>query len=416
MGKSHSKRKEKQNYQPKEAIQAKKDIELLLSNFTAENSLNGEFKIEKRTEINQQLLKASLEEMKDNETFKKYNTYHMIHAKMPMFTISKTKINETGYGPYPNYYDIYGRQTSDDKIKQILTLYISVDIVPTILEYLGHIYGEYLFTLKKMGEYAPTLTETEWFIGDMLMIHNTYSEKSGEDNYIKYTDKYDKQLVMYIGWIIHHLGTYNRWNIDIHCLGGGINFNFNEFMQYEIGGEIRPPKPPKETICIVGNCLVLMESGCKYAKDIRAGDIVRTLNGSLVKVLCTVTQIINDYIKVCKIGECYVTPKHPIRIIGDKSNKWNIPMNMDNIQCIEMYVNQINNFILESQHSVIVDNVECITLAHMSSDPVIKHHVWGTNIIITILKSIPSYPDVIIDDTTQIQSLFQQHKCNLEYN
>eukprot|EP01083_Nonionella_stella_P222068 792761_1 len=74
-----------------------------------------------RTEINLERLKNNLEKMKDNPTFQKYNTYQMICDKLPIYVISKRKLEHKDgyyggyYGP-PTYYDIYGEYTSNDKL------------------------------------------------------------------------------------------------------------------------------------------------------------------------------------------------------------------------------------------------------------------------------------------------------------
>ena len=44
---------------------------------------------------------------------------------------------------------------------------------------------------------------------------------------------------------------------------------------------------------------------------------------------------------------------------------------------------------------MVVDGVECITLAHeMRSPAVLRHPVWGTKIVHDHLKQQPGYPDV----------------------
>ena len=128
---------------------------------------------------------------------------------------------------------------------------------------------------------------------------------------------------------------------------------------------------------------------------------------------CTVTQIIGDVIGVCKLGEygkCYLTPEHPYReILGDTDKGWKIPY-IDKGECVEkMYVDQVNNFVLEGpEHHVVCDNVECITLSHLFDDPVVKHPVWGTEIIHEYLKSLPMYPDVVIQGSLNDNELFDQ--------
>ena len=95
-------------------------------------------------------------------------------------------------------------------------------------------------------------------------------------------------------------------------------------MRYEIEGTPRPPRPERDTICIVGDCLILMGDGSeKRARDIRAGEFVKTFDGESAEVVCSITQRINDVIDICKISEdLYITPEHPIR---DEYGKWIIP-------------------------------------------------------------------------------------------
>eukprot|EP01083_Nonionella_stella_P175145 609049_1 len=237
------------------------------------------------------------------------------------------------------------------------------------------------------------------FVADALTITSTCSEKSGSGCVIKVGQQYNKRLLMYVAWIIHTISsTQSRFGGRIFWR---VSFNYYAFMRYEILGEERPPPKKRENVCIVGDCLVLMASGVKAAKDIRAGDMVQTSNGCLAEVMCTVTQRIEDVIQICKIGECYVTPEHPIRMSG--SNEWIVPYEV--VGCMEMYVDQINNFVLKSEHHVIVDNVECITLGHGFEDPVVKHPVWGTEVVSRFLESFPSFPDVVINDRLRVKYL-----------
>eukprot|EP01083_Nonionella_stella_P017440 48799_1 len=341
-------------------------------------------------------LQASLEGLKYHETFGACDTYQMVRAKTPRFVISKRKIDETVNHHYfgsPSYYDVYGHHGLNDEIKIILISYISSDISDIILQYCGD--GELLFSAKMYSSGYMTLSTTTLVIGDALTIDCTYSEKSGKHDSIKMNDKYDKRFHMYLVWIANELSQYEQ-GIFRSWL-----FNFHAFMRYEMSGQQRPQR---RSICVVGECLVSMDSGLKRARDIRAGDRVQTSDGKLVRVVCTVTQRIGDMMRICRIGNCYVTPEHPIRKVG--TAEWKIPLK--EFGCTDMYVDVVNNFVLESEHHVVVDHVECITLAHMFEDPVVKHKIWGTQVVCNFLQCFPSYPDVVIDGTMQVEYLLQQ--------
>ena len=387
---------------------------------------NFEYKETDRKEIDSKKLIASLSKFKDDERFKKYNTYDLIYRNMPSFVIIKQRTNDPNarnyypHGP-AKYYDVY---KSNDKMKENIMSIMSQkynypkDIILIILLYLPD--TELLFCIKKQRLGAMTLSTDEITVGDKaLFISDTYSEKRGRSGHIKLNNnKYDKKIFMYIGCIINELSSYEFRILSF------FSFNFNQFMFYEIEGNQRPP-PKKSTYCIYGNCLIKSwdcannKEIFKQARDIRAGDIIVTSNGKLVKVICSVTQIINDIIDICQVGEnglCLITPEHPYREICNQCNlkerekekvkkkeneqrEWKIPYKER--QCIKMFVDQVNNFILESnsEHHVVIDNIECITLGHMFDDPIVKHDIWGTNVICQFLQSMQTYPNVIVHGT-----------------
>eukprot|EP01083_Nonionella_stella_P089168 248773_1 len=387
------------------------EIMTLLSELNSNPSDTREFKIIKRQGINTQKLLESLEEIKDDETFKQFETYQMVMEHMPLYVLSKEPIGgelESDWNmQWPEYYEVYGADTDiKDKTKDVLLSFFTPVIADIVMQYCGD--NALLFSCK-MGRSGAcsTLTTTTLIIGDALEIYSTYSEKSGRSNGFKLNKKYDKQLHLYLGWLVSVLQYDNNWGKEWDCRHHRVfrnidinnKFAFRAFVRFEILEKPRPP--PREHICVLGDCLVQMNCGKKPAKDIRAGDMVRTANGKVTKVMCTVAQKINDVMKMCNIGQCCITQEHPIRNIG--SDEWMMPY--DVVESVEMYVDQVNNFILESGHCVIVDDVECVTLGHMLSDPAVKHPVWGTQVVCEFLKSFPTYPDVVIDNSLAVQYL-----------
>eukprot|EP01083_Nonionella_stella_P192739 712276_1 len=117
---------------------SKSEFDGLLSQLNSQTYGNdNDFKIIERLEINAQELHKSLQKMKDNETFQQFETYRFVSEKMPVFVVKKAKIHEPkseidyNFGA-PQYYDIHG---SYDPIKQVLSSFISSDIVDIILQY-----------------------------------------------------------------------------------------------------------------------------------------------------------------------------------------------------------------------------------------------------------------------------------------
>lgn len=145
-------------------------------------------------------------------------------------------------------------------------------------------------------------------------------------------------------------------------------------------------------MCIYGDCKILTECGARRARDICAGDLVQLSDGSLVKVECSLTQRIEAEMEMCLIGQCWVTTEHPVRI---GNGGWVIPKDIMEPEMV--FVDQINNFVLERGHHVMVDGVECITLGHMMDEPQqLYHAIWGTNVIREFLKTLPGYPNVVV--------------------
>eukprot|EP01084_Bolivina_argentea_P279980 478726_1 len=244
-----------------------------------------------RTEINLERLKNNLEKMKDNPTFQKYNTYQMICDKLPIYVISKRKLEDKdsiskrktlrSKRP-PTYYDIYGAYTSNDKLEEILIEFIdNNDIITIITQYIGND-GDLLFSAKYAQSGGGTLTDTRLTINGILNINHCYSEKSGQSSSVRIINKdYDKKLYMYLVWIIHELSVRDYKNWEHRPIFNYLDFRYDNFMKYEIREEPRPP--PRKSICIVGECEILIENGqTKKAKYIGVGDYIQISNGKLV--------------------------------------------------------------------------------------------------------------------------------------
>ena len=60
----------------------------------------------------------------------------------------------------------------------------------------------------------------------------------------------------------------------------------------------------------------------------------------------------------------------------------------------------VYNFILDSSHIMIINNVECCTLGHNFTDnDVIKHDYFGTNKVINDINELPETNGVVVMDS-----------------
>jgi adenylate kinase family enzyme/Mg-chelatase subunit ChlD len=131
--------------------------------------------------------------------------------------------------------------------------------------------------------------------------------------------------------------------------------------------------------CFAGNCLthVLKEEKEIVTKveDLRVGDWVKSVNGyaKLKHVLRkTYATDLFDFEGGLRLSE-----RHPYREIG--TQKWLRP------EC-ESYVSKsveemVYNFVLESQHIILVNGKECLTLGHDFPDPTIQHPLYSSSIL-----------------------------------
>lgn len=155
--------------------------------------------------------------------------------------------------------------------------------------------------------------------------------------------------------------------------------------------------------CFHGEGVVVLASGQQcFVRDVRAGDVVRTASGGTAHVLCTTRS--PGCRELCFVGSAlWVTPKHPIRIQG----AWVMPQNI--AACRQLRGGDVFNFVLSRGHSLLVDGIEVITMAHCGQDAAasLGHDVgvaaWGSAGVLAYLRQQPSFPDVV----------FHVSKCDL---
>jgi len=137
--------------------------------------------------------------------------------------------------------------------------------------------------------------------------------------------------------------------------------------------------------CIDGMCLVLMANGSiKRVRDVVKGDCVRAGNGRIAEVRCVVVALcensVNDLVELD--GGLRLTPYHPVQLAG----KWHFPGSLGDVvlqSCPAVY-----NFVLSSEHSIMINGVACVTLGHGFTEPVVQHPFFGTSTVIQDLKAL----------------------------
>ena len=130
----------------------------------------------------------------------------------------------------------------------------------------------------------------------------------------------------------------------------------------------------------------------KKCKDIIKNDLVMTSETTYAKVLCvTKIKCENNKCDMVKINDSLsITPYHPIKDI-----EWVFPNTLNEtitFDCEYMY-----NFVLDKDHTIIIGNTICATLGHgIMDNDVIKHDYYGTNKVISDLKTFNGYDNGLI--------------------
>lgn len=133
--------------------------------------------------------------------------------------------------------------------------------------------------------------------------------------------------------------------------------------------------------CFGADGTIILKNGTfKFIKDLKKGDILD--NGAIIK--CVIIFHECDTITI-QDGMLEITPWHPI-LDGDT---WVFPSSR---KVVNTNSNQsVYNFILDSKHIININGINCCTLAHGFTGPVIQHEYYGTQNIINDLKVFPGY-------------------------
>ena len=142
--------------------------------------------------------------------------------------------------------------------------------------------------------------------------------------------------------------------------------------------------------CFDGNSFVLLQGNQqKQVKNLLKNDKVKTNNG-FAKVVCLVQTNISSRkgIEMVDINGMKITPWHPIRW----NQKWQFPKNIKESSIT--LIDKVYNLVLEKDHSVLINDVEVITLGHGNNeDPVLSHPYFATDRVIDDLKRLRGWDE-----------------------
>jgi hypothetical protein len=138
--------------------------------------------------------------------------------------------------------------------------------------------------------------------------------------------------------------------------------------------------------CIAPHCLVKMNGNLtsKYVSQIVPGDILSC--GFVVKYVLKFK--VENYQMVHLPTGLLISPYHPVKHC-DISPEWEFPRNLRET---ELYNGDyVYNFILNTGHVMIINDVSVITLGHgYDNIDILKHDYLGTNVVIEDIEAIGS--------------------------
>ncbi|CAF4029157.1 unnamed protein product, partial [Rotaria sordida] len=78
-----------------------------------------------------------------------------------------------------------------------------------------------------------------------------------------------------------------------------------------------------------------------------------------------------------------ITAWHPIRYAGEWIMPCSLVSSVNEISCEAIY-----NFVLDQGHTMLVNDVECVTLGHGFKEDVVRHSYYGSERVINDLERL----------------------------
>ena len=123
-------------------------------------------------------------------------------------------------------------------------------------------------------------------------------------------------------------------------------------------------------------------------------------------VLATVQSVVTaTVIPMVALHGCWVTAEHPVLSNGE----WVLPSSIGAV--VWRNPGSVYNLILDTDHTVLVNEMLYCTLAHNSDLPGLAHPWWGTDRCLRALRDRPDWPRCKIDGG-EVQA--QSSSCGLD--
>ena len=163
------------------------------------------------------------------------------------------------------------------------------------------------------------------------------------------------------------------------------------------------PRPPidmsmynnRSNPCFAGECLVTMADGSKQpVVSIACGQLVQCGGSTTARVRCVVkTHCAQGRCELAELpGGLLVTPWHPVR---DADGEWQFPASLapsTERDCVAVY-----SFVLDAEHAMVIDGVECVTLGHNFSGDVVGHPYFGSAAVLTDLARFAGWEKGLVE-------------------
>ncbi len=139
--------------------------------------------------------------------------------------------------------------------------------------------------------------------------------------------------------------------------------------------------------CFHGSCMVQLADGTSaQVRDVTRGMLVRTPSGSAAEVLCVVKTLCPGVAQLVRLeGGLLITPYHPVRVNGS----WHFPCDLAPAE--ERACDAVYSFVLASEHVMLIDGVQCVTLGHSFQEPIVAHPYFGSQQIVDDLRAMPGW-------------------------
>ena len=174
----------------------------------------------------------------------------------------------------------------------------------------------------------------------------------------------------------------------------------------DIFNELPPPKPSiisqttvaiqsmsvynnSDDSCIDGSCSTILKDGSTVRIDsLSKGDIL--YNGATI--ICVIkTHTKDGHSNLVHIGNLRITQYHPVYV----NNIWYFPSDLG--EPVYTPCDYIYSFILDEQHVINIEGIDCVALGHGFTESKVQHNYFGTDAVIRDLSCMPGYDKGLLE-------------------